>query len=259
MKILFIGDITGGAGRKALFDNLPGLINRWSPDLVIANGENAAGGAGITKDIYHDFKEVGVDIITLGNHLVARGETVGILDSLPDLLRPANLASIIPGRGFGTFDFPFGPVGVIVVSGRVFMAKLECPFKAVDRILEKMPKSVKNIIVEIHAEATSEKIALGWHLAGRVSGVIGTHTHVQTADNRILPGGTAYITDVGMTGPFDSVLGIKKDIIIRRFINQMPEKFDTARKDPRISAFFMETDKEGKGIKTERIFYPPFE
>lgn len=258
VRILFVGDVVGKAGRRMIAEHLPLLIHKHEPDAVIVNGENAAGGTGVTEAICEKFFEDGADLITLGNHLVARDESPAILDSIENLLRPCNLSPKMPGRGSIILEAGGKKLGVIVVSGRVFMAKIACPFRTVDSEIEEMKDKVDHIIVEVHAEATSEKIALGWHLDGRCSAVIGTHTHVQTADERILPSGTAYITDVGMTGPFDSVLGMKKDVILRRFMTFVPERFETARKDPHLSAVIVDISSNGKAEKISRIFEPPF-
>jgi len=255
LRILFIGDIVGRPGRQAVAQMLPGLKEELSPDFVIANGENAAGGMGITQETAVEILQAGVDVITLGNHVWRRPEVYPYLDEEPRILRPANYPSGVPGRGWEVYSTGTGePVGVVNVCGRVFMDDLENPFRAADSILETLAPETSVILVDFHAEATSEKAAFGWYLAGRVGAVIGTHTHVQTADERILPGGTAYITDVGMTGPVDSVIGVKTDLIISRFLTQMPSKFEVAEGDVLLSAVIVDLDAStGSAVGIERL------
>lgn len=233
---------------------LPDLVNHHALDLVIANGENAAAGFGITPPLVEEFLALGIDVLTTGNHIWDRKEILEFFPQEPRLLRPANYPAG-PGRGVYVGATKTGiEYAVLNLQGRVFMANTDCPFRAAERELEKLPASSKIRIVDIHAEATSEKLAMGWYLDGRVTAVIGTHTHVPTADERVLPQGTAYITDVGMTGPYDSVIGVTKEKILQRFLTQMPERFDAAEKDPRLLAVLIQADPEtGRALSIERI------
>ncbi len=258
MNILFIGDIVGRSGREALERLLGRLVDRHQVDLVVANGENAAGGFGLTSDIVREMTAQGVDVITSGNHIWDKREVYDFLDTQPCLLRPANYPPGPPGRGAGVFSTPAGvKVGVINLEGRVFMNNLECPFRAADLLVEELRKQTPVILVDFHAEATSEKVALGCYLDGRVSAVVGTHTHVQTADERLLPGGTAYITDAGMTGALDAVIGIRKELAIERFLTQLPVRFEVAKKDPVLCGVLFSVDeKSGRATGVRRIMEP---
>lgn len=255
MEVLFIGDIVGKAGRKAVKETLPQLLENNKLDLIIANGENAAGGFGITPKIVKDLLESNIDLITSGNHIWDRKDIVAVLEKENVLLRPANYPQEVPGCGSVLFKTKTGIlVGVINVSGRVFMDTIACPFRVALQESEKLRKNTPIIIVDIHAEATSEKEALGWFLDGRVSAVIGTHTHVQTADERILPRGTAYITDVGMAGSLDSVIGIKKEIAIQRFLTQIPQKFEIAKENIHLQGVLIAIDDNtGKCNDIKRV------
>ncbi len=256
LHVLFIGDIVGRSGRKAVSILIPKLKSEKRIDFVIANCENAAGGFGMTKKIAEELSSYGINVMTSGNHIWDRREIVGDLDSITNLIRPLNYPSGLPGRGWVTCETQTG-VKIVVVNliGRVFMRPLDCPFRAIDEFLSTHGGAIT--IVDMHAEATSEKLAMGWYLDGRVSAVIGTHTHVQTADERILPKGTAYITDVGMTGPFDSVIGITKESIIERFIKGIPTRFDAATGDTRLSGVLFSIDVTSKLAKSiERIHIP---
>lgn len=255
MKILFVGDIVGRPGRQAVGQVLPNLREEFSVDFVIANGENSAGGMGITKETASEIFRAGADAITLGNHVWAKRDSYPYLDDESRIIRPANYPNGVPGRGWGIFGTDRGEsIGVVNLCGRVFMENLDNPFSVMDRVAETLAPQTDVILVDFHAEATSEKIAFGWYMDGRVSAVIGTHTHVQTADERIMPGGTAYITDVGMTGPTDSVIGVKKDLIITRFLTQMPNKFEIAEGDTIFSAVLVDIDAStGKASRIERI------
>jgi metallophosphoesterase (TIGR00282 family) len=229
MKILFIGDIVGSPGRDAVAKLLPGLIKEQGLDFVIANAENAAGGSGITPKVSEELFAAGVNVLTSGDHIWKKADIFELIAKDNRILRPANYPLGAPGAGWGAFKSANGAnVGVIDVNGRVFMDALECPFKACAAAQEELSKSCRVIIVDIHAEATSEKVALGWYLDGKVSAVLGTHTHIQTADERILPAGTAYLTDAGMTGPYDSVIGRKVDDVLRRFLTAVPTRFEVA-------------------------------
>lgn len=256
MRVLFIGDIVGRPGRRALREILSEIKSEYH--LVIANGENAAGGFGITPPLAEEIFSYGVHIITTGNHVWSKKEIYDYLEKEPRLLRPANYPEDTPGRGWGIFQTESGiRFCVINLLGRIFMEPTENPFRMMDLLVENLKGEAKVVILDFHAEATSEKIAMGWHLDGRITAVIGTHTHVQTADERILPGGTAYITDVGMTGPHDSVIGVKKDSVLRRFITMMPVKFDVAKGDVRLSAVEIEVDENtGRAIRISRMQIP---
>ena len=230
MKILFLGDIVGKPGRDAALAHIPALRAEYKPDLVIANAENAAGGWGITPPLAHQMLDGGMDVLTLGNHTWSKTEGMELLDKEPRVLRPANYPPGAPGRGFGLFKTPGGVlVGVANLNGRVFMEPLDDPFRAADDIIAQMQAGhAKVIFIDFHAETTSEKVAFGYHCAGRVSAVVGTHTHVMTADERILRGGTAYITDAGMCGPQESVIGMDIDLVLARFRTQLPHRFRVA-------------------------------
>jgi len=255
IRILFIGDIVGSPGRSAISRELHRLVDRHGADIVIANGENAAGGFGITPDTANELYRQGITLLTSGNHIWDKKDNSGYLDREERLIRPLNYPPGTPGRGSAVVETPGGvKVGVLNLEGRVYMKNLDCPFRVADTELEQLRRETPIILVDIHAEATSEKAALGWYLDGRVSAVVGTHTHVQTADERILPGGTAYITDVGMTGSFDSVIGIDKHQAIQRFLTQQPVKFDIPKKDLRINAVVIGVDTTtGKAVSIERI------
>lgn len=254
MRILFIGDIVGKPGRRAVRDLLPMIIEERRIDFVIANCENAAAGFGVTEEIIEELYRANINVLTSGNHIWDKKEVMDIVEDYEALLRPANYPQGVPGWGSVVMPIPGGGyVGVLNLAGRVFMHPLDCPFRTAEREIEKMKKRTRVIIVDMHAEATSEKIAMGWYLDGRVTAVLGTHTHVQTADERILPGGTAYITDVGMTGPFDSVIGIKKGTILQRFLLQIPMKFDVAKGDVRLQGVTVDVNTEGRAIAMERL------
>jgi len=255
LKILLIADIVGKLGRWATSQLLPDLRKNLDIDFVIANVENAAGGFGLTKEISQKIFSYGVDCQTSGNHIWDRSDIFPYLQEEPRLLRPANYPCEDPGKGSGTYSTKKGEkVGVLNIQGRVFMKEIDCPFKVSLQEIEKIKSQTNIIIVDIHAEATSEKMALAWYLDGKVSAVIGTHTHVQTADETILPKGTAYLTDVGMVGPHESVIGIRKDDAIQRFLTQIPHKFRLGLEDIKFSAALIEIDSEtGKASKIERL------
>jgi 2',3'-cyclic-nucleotide 2'-phosphodiesterase len=255
MKILFIGDIVGKPGRRAVRELLPALVGGRAIDLVIANCENAAAGFGITRDIVEELYDLHIDVLTSGNHVWDKKEAVEFIDDYEALLRPANYPAGVPGAGSVLMPTAAGDyVGVLNLAGRIFMQPIDCPFVGAKKALIQLQAKTKVIIVDIHAEATSEKKALGWYLDGDVSAVLGTHTHVQTADNEILPRGTAYISDVGMTGPFDSVIGIKKDTIIQKFLTQIPNRFDVAKGDIRLQGVLLDIDPAtGRAEAIERI------
>lgn len=245
MKLLFIGDIVGRAGRRALSDHLDRLIDRHLVDLVVANGENAAAGYGLTAPVLKELFECGVDVVTSGNHIWDKREICPVLEREKRLLRPANYPPGLPGRGSGLFETAAGiKVGICNLEGRVFMKNLDCPFRAADVLVAKLREETPIIMVDFHAEATSEKQALGYYLDGRVSAVIGTHTHVQTADEHILSGGTGYLTDVGMSGSRDAIIGNQKEAALERFLTQQPVRLEVAKKDPQLSAVLLTIDED---------------
>lgn len=256
MKILFIGDIVGRPGRQVLRRQLDRLVDHHRIDLVVANGENSAGGFGLTVDIARELFSLGIHVLTSGNHIWDKKEAFDLLEREPRVLRPANYPPGLPGRGSGVFAVPDGtPVAVVNLEGRVFMNNLDCPFRAADQLISELEGKARVILVDFHAEASSEKIAFGHYLAGRVSAVVGTHTHVQTADNRILSGGTAFITDVGMTGSLDSVIGIQKETAVEKFLKQVPARFEVAKKQPVLCAVLLDVDAQsGRARSIERIF-----
>jgi hypothetical protein len=248
-----IGDICGRPGRRLVKDLLPGLRREHGAALVIANGENAAGGVGITEETAEEIFAAGVDVITGGNHTWHNREAYALLDGHPRLLRPANYPPGAPGRGALTLETPDGPVAVLNLQGRVFMGEIDDPFRAAERWAEELRQTTPVIIVDFHAEATSEKIALGWHLDGKVSAVLGTHTHVQTADERLLPEGTAYITDVGMTGPRDGVIGMDRGAILEHFLSGLPTRFTVARGPAQLNGVALEIDGDGRARAITRV------
>lgn len=255
MKILFIGDIVGKPGRRAVKELLPSLIGGHGIDLVIANCENAASGFGVTREIVEELYDAHIDILTSGNHIWDKKEVLEFIEDYETLLRPANYPGIVPGKGSVLMPTAAGDyVGVLNLAGRIFMQPIDCPFVTAKKEIARLKARTNVIIVDIHAEATSEKKALGWYLDGEVSAVLGTHTHVQTADDEILPKGTAYISDAGMTGPFDSVIGIKKDTIIEKFLKQIPNRFDVAKGDIRLQGVLLDIHAQsGRAHAIERI------
>jgi hypothetical protein len=257
MNILFIGDIVGAPGRRVITELLPRAVDHYCIDLVVANGENASGGLGITPQVADQFLSQGVDLLTSGNHIWKHKEILPYLNDTDRLLRPANYPPDAPGRGLAVVETAAGErVAVINLEGRVFMSSLECPFRTVDQLLQTLPPEVKVILVDMHAEATSEKQALGWYLDGRVSAMVGTHTHVQTADERILPGGTGYISDVGMTGPVDSVIGMNREIIMERFLTQRPHPFKVATQNLQLQGVVLKIDAGGRCQEITRVMMP---
>jgi 2',3'-cyclic-nucleotide 2'-phosphodiesterase len=251
VRILFIGDIVGRPGRELVTRGLAAIVDHHGADLVVANAENAAAGFGITREIGDQLLDAGIDVLTSGNHIWDKKEALDYIGAEPRLLRPANYPAGVPGNGSYLARTRDGvSVGVINVMGRVFMANLDDPFAVVLRDIEALRARARIIFVDFHAEATSEKIAMGWHLDGQVTAVIGTHTHVQTADERILPKGTAYLTDVGMTGPHDSVVGVEIEAALGRFLTGLPARFETASGNPRLHAVVVEAD-ERTGLATD--------
>jgi metallophosphoesterase (TIGR00282 family) len=257
LRILFIGDVFGQPGRRAVKELLPHLVAEFTPDLILANGENAAAGFGITPPLVEELLDQGVAVLTSGNHIWDKKEILPYLIDHADgrLLRPANYPGDSPGHGLYVGKTRAGlDYAVMNLQGRVFMPSLDCPFRTADALLEKIPCEVRIRIVDMHAEATSEKRALGWYLDGRVTAVVGTHTHIPTADEIVQPQGTAYITDMGMTGPYDSVIGIEKATVIEKFLKQIPARFEVAKGDVRLCAVLIEADAEtGRALAIQRI------
>lgn len=257
VRILFIGDIFGQPGRRIVKETLPGLREEFAPDLVLANGENAAAGFGITPALVEELLDLGIAVLTSGNHVWDKKEILPYLAEHADgrLLRPANYPRGAPGQGLYLGCTQGGlRYAVLNLQGRVFMPAIDCPFRTADSLLEQIPEDVRIRIVDVHAEATSEKQALGWYLDGRVTAALGTHTHVPTADEMVLPKGTAYITDLGMTGPYDSIIGIEKESIIKKFLDQIPARFEVAKGDVRFSAVLIEADPAtGRALAIQRI------
>ncbi len=254
MKVLFIGDVVGGPGRRGLAAAMPGLREAHRPDLVVVNGENSAGGMGITEKTAKAIFDAGADVITSGNHVYRHREAYDFLDRTERVIRPANYPHANPGRGHVVVDAGGMRVGVINLSGAVGLTVARSPFHEVDAILERIEADA--VLVDFHAEVTSEKVAMGWHLDGRVAAVLGTHTHVPTADARVLPGGTAYISDVGMTGSRASVLGVKPEQALERMITQMPVKFETATEDVWVMGAVVEVNGSGLADSIEPVMVP---
>jgi 2',3'-cyclic-nucleotide 2'-phosphodiesterase len=254
-RILFIGDVMGKPGRELVRRGLTAIVDAHDIDFVIANAENSAAGFGVTGDIAKTLLEYGIDAMTSGNHVWDKREVLEYIAAEPRLLRPANFPAGVPGRGRGLYRTRRGEaIGVVNVMGRVFMAPLDDPFAVVLKEIEALRADTRVVIVDLHAEATSEKVAMGWHLDGRATAVIGTHTHVQTADERVLPRGTAYITDVGMTGPHDSIIGIDISAALGRFLNAMPAKFEVATGNPKLHAVVVTADPAtGRASAIERL------
>ena len=262
MNILFIGDIVARTGRDLVRRLTGPLVERHAVDVVIANGENAAGGAGITRDITGELLKAGVHVLTSGNHVWDKREVLEFIDGEPRLIRPANYPPTTPGQGSYVWRTEADiPIGIINVMGRIFMAPLDDPFAIVKAHVDRVrAEGAKIIFVDFHAEATSEKLAMGWHLDGQVTAVIGTHTHVQTADERVLPGGTAYLTDVGMTGPHDGIIGMERAGALARFVTGLPGRFESASGDPRLNAVLITADPDsGRASRIERISVTPEE
>lgn len=255
MNILFLGDIVGRPGRTCVSRWLPRLKRDRQVDFVAANAENAAGGIGATPEVLDELKRHGVDAFTMGNHVWKKKNLLAAVERFPEMARPANYPEGVPGQGAIVVTTDQGlKVGLLNLLGRVYMEPLDCPFRAADRALEALRAETPIVLVDIHAEATSEKIAMGWYLDGRCSAVLGTHTHVQTADEWIMPRGTAYITDVGMCGPQHSVLGVERGIIIERFLTGMPAKFDLAKGALLLNAVLLDVDEAtGRAQRIERI------
>jgi metallophosphoesterase (TIGR00282 family) len=255
-SILFVGDVVGGLGRRALLGLLPSLCERHRPDFVVANGENAAGGVGITSKVARELFEGGVDVITLGNHTYRHREVYEYLDEEERILRPANFLRSQPGHGWCVVSREDVRLGVVSLSGNLFMKTARPAFVEAESAVAALEGRVDHVLVDMHAEATSEKIGLGWYLDGRVTAVVGTHTHVPTADARVLPGGTAYITDVGMTGPRGGVIGVKRELAIEAMLTQMPVRFETAEEDPWLNAVLIHASAPMHATGIEQILEP---
>lgn len=245
MRILFLGDIVGKPGRRAVRDLLPKLIDREQLDFVIANCENVAGGTGVDPKSARELLEAGVHVLTSGNHVWRDKEIVEFIEHEPRLLRPLNFPPMVPGRGWVVCETAGGTaVAVLNLIGRVFMDSVDCPFRAAEVALSELQARARVIVVDMHGEASSEKGAMGWHLAGKATAVLGSHTHVQTADERVLPGGTAYVTDVGMCGPIDSVIGVRRELVIRRFLTHMPVRFEVAGGPVIVQGAYVDVDPD---------------
>jgi metallophosphoesterase (TIGR00282 family) len=256
LRILFVGDIVGSGGRKLLKAKLPEMKKKWQADVCIANAENAAAGLGLTASLAREIQACGVDVITMGNHCWSKHEFLHAVDDIRHLVRPANVPAAWPGHGFTVFDHPAGRLIVINLLGRVFMEPADDPFTMADQLLNNLKREydTRLSVVDFHAEATAEKNAMAWHLDGRTSLLVGTHTHVQTADERILERGTAYITDVGMTGPTDGVIGMERETSLRRFVDHLPAPYEVAGGRSALCAVFVEADPTtGQALKIERI------
>src|SRR5512145_2800656 len=257
MNILLIGDVVGSPGRGILKKALPLVFKKYAIDYCVANVENAAGGFGVTKDVCDEILDAGVDCLTSGNHIWDKKEILGVIDLIPQLLRPLNYPTRQPGRGshIGRGKRTGVPVATLNLSGRVFMnGAMDDPFELGLREAERLGKEAKVVLVDMHGEATSEKTAIGCYLDGLVTAVVGTHTHVPTCDHRVLPKGTAYCTDLGMTGPYDSIIGVEKDAVIHRFLTGMPSRFETAKGDPRFAAVVLDVDEQtGRARSIDRM------
>jgi metallophosphoesterase (TIGR00282 family) len=254
VRLLFVGDVVGDVGRRALESTLPGLIEEHSPDFVVVNGENAAGGLGITEKIALGFYELGVDAITLGNHTYRHKSVYGFLDTDERIVRPANYFKGDPGRGHCVVEKDGRRLAVVNLSGNVFLDAARSAFSEIDAVLDSIDADWT--LLDFHAEATSEKVGMGWHVDGRVTACVGTHTHVPTNDFRVLPGGTAYITDVGMTGPRGGVIGVKKEQAVKRFMTMAPVRFETSEDDPWLMGVLIEANDDGRAQSIEPVIVP---
>ena len=257
MKLLFIGDVVGSPGRQVLEAVLPGLREQHAPDWLVVNGENSAGGLGVTAKTARAFFDMGADAITLGNHAYRHREAYSYLDGERRIVRPANYVKGNPGRGHTIVEKDGARLAVVNLSGTVFMKAARSPFSEIDAILEELDGRADHVLVDFHAEATSEKVAMGWHLDGRVTACVGTHTHVPTADARVLPKGTAYVSDVGMTGARDSVIGVRSEQALESFRTQMPIRFETADDNPWVNAVLIEGRPDGLAASIEQLLVTP--
>lgn len=254
INVLFIGDIVGSTGRKALKACLPELKSKYNPHIIIANGENAASGRGITSAIANEFFNLGIHGLTMGNHTWDNRDIFEFIDDEPRLVRPANFPPDTPGRGYAIIKGNGKQLAIVNLQGRTFLPPIDCPFRTADEIVDELRTETKSILVDFHAEATSEKIAMGWHLDGRVSIVVGTHTHVQSNDDTILPGGTAYLTDTGMVGSKEGVLGMQREAVLYKFKTQLPARFQVDEGKWHFHAVYVDIDENsGKARKIEKI------
>ena len=256
MKLLFVGDVVGGIGRRTLASLLPEIRDAHQPDFVVVNGENSAGGVGITQKTAGELLELGADAITLGNHAFRHREVYELLDREPRIVRPANYPKGSPGRGHTVVERDGMRLGVVNLSGIVFLQAARSPFAEADAAIADLRDGADAVLVDMHAEATSEKVAMGWHLDGRVTACVGTHTHVPTSDARVLPGGTAYVTDVGMTGPRGGVIGVKREQALERFLSMTNVRFETSADDPWLNAVLIEADDDGRATAIEQLLMP---
>jgi 2',3'-cyclic-nucleotide 2'-phosphodiesterase len=256
VKLLFVADVVGGIGRRALAGLLPGLRERHGPDFVVVNGENAAGGVGITERTARELLDLGADAITLGNHAYRHREVYGYLDREERIVRPSNYPRGSPGRGHTVVEREGVPLAVVNLAGMLFMEAARSPFAEADAVLAELRDRADHVLVDFHAEATSEKVAMGWYLDGRVTACVGTHTHVPTADARVLPGGTAYVSDVGMTGPRGGVIGVKREQALRRFLTMTAVRFETSEEDPWLNAVLVEAEEGGRAASIEHLLLP---
>jgi 2',3'-cyclic-nucleotide 2'-phosphodiesterase len=256
VKLLFVGDVVGGIGRRTLAALLPGIRNEHQPDFVVVNGENSAGGVGITQKTARELLDMGADAITLGNHAYRHREVYELLDREQRIVRPANYPKGSPGRGHTVIERDGMRLGVVNLSGLVFLQAVRSPFAEIDAALAELRERADFVLVDMHAEATSEKVAMGWHLDGRVTACVGTHTHIATADARVLPGGTAYVTDVGMTGPRGGVIGVKREQAVERFLTLTNVRFETSDEDPWLNALLVEAGDDGRATRVEQLLMP---
>jgi 2',3'-cyclic-nucleotide 2'-phosphodiesterase len=256
MKLLFVGDVVGGVGRRTLAALLPGIRDRHEPDWVVVNGENAAGGVGITPKTADELFDAGADAITLGNHAYRHRDVYEYLDREPRIVRPANYPKGSPGRGHTVIERDGSSLGVVNLSGQLFLDAVRSPFSEIDAILAELRGKADHVLVDMHAEGTSEKVAMGWHVDGRVTACVGTHTHVPTADARVLPGGTAYVSDVGMTGGRGGVIGVKRELALERFLTLTQVRFETAAEDPWLNSVVVEAGPDGRATAIEQVLLP---
>jgi metallophosphoesterase (TIGR00282 family) len=256
VKLLFVGDVVGGIGRRTLAGLLPGIRDAHQPDFVVVNGENAAGGVGITQKTARELLDMGADAITLGNHAFRHREVYELLDREERIVRPSNYPKGSPGRGYTVVEQGGVRLGVVNLSGTVFLQAVRSPFVEADAALSELKDRTDAVLVDMHCEATSEKVAMGWYLDGRVTACVGTHTHVPTADARVLPGGTAYVTDVGMTGPRGGVIGVKRELALERFLTMTNVRFETSDEDPWLNALLIEADAGGRATAVQQLLLP---
>jgi metallophosphoesterase (TIGR00282 family) len=256
VRLLFIGDVVGSPGRRVVEELLPSLAKSEQPDFVVVNGENASGGVGITPKVAQALFDAGADAITLGNHAFRHRDIYTMLDSEPRIVRPANYPKAAPGRGHTVIEKDGRKLAVVNLSGMVFLEAARSPFAEADALLAELRGRADHVLVDMHAEATSEKVAMGWHLDGRVTACVGTHTHIPTADARVLPGGTAYVTDVGMTGARGGVIGVRREQAIARFLTQVPTRFEPSDDDPWLNAVVIDADDSGAATGIRQLLVP---